>query len=83
MNEERLLLKGKLGELSRKYLELKSEGTVILKQLSKGLNLHLHNGEISDININEVNALANRLNSIHEEVREIKNTMKEIEEELR
>ncbi|MEQ8167642.1 MAG: hypothetical protein ABRQ38_02010 [Candidatus Eremiobacterota bacterium] len=83
MNEERLLLKGKLGELSRKYLELKSEGSAILKQLSKGLNLHLHNGEISDININEVNALTNRLNSIHEEVREIKNTMKEIEEELK
>jgi hypothetical protein len=83
MNEERLLLKGKLGELSRKYLELKSEGTAILKQLSKGLNLHLHNGEISDININEVNALTSRLNSIHEEVKEIKKTMKEIEEELR
>jgi len=83
MNEERLLLKGKLGELSRKYLELKSEGSAILKQLSKGLNLHLHNGEISDININEVNALTNRLNSIHEEVREIKNTIKEIEEEIR
>jgi len=82
MNEERLLLKGKLGELSRKYLELKSEGSAILKQLSKGLNLHLHNGEISEINMNEVNALTSRLNHIREEIVETKKTMKEIEEEL-
>mgnify|MGYP000878866254 CR=1 FL=1 len=82
MNEERLLLKGRLGELNRKQLELKSEGSGILKQLSRGLNLHLHDGEISNININEVNALTNRLNSIHEEIKENKKIIKEIEEEL-
>jgi hypothetical protein len=83
MSEARLLLKGKLGELSREYLILKNEGTSILEQLSKKLNLHLCDKKIENVKMEEVNALTNRLNSIHEEITEIKERIKEIEEELK
>jgi hypothetical protein len=82
MNEQRLLLKGKLSELKQRFLLLKNEGTGIMKQLSSGLNLQLHDQEITKINMEEITALTERLNEIHKSITEIKSRIKEIEEEL-
>ena len=81
MNEERILLKGKLSELKSELLKLRAEGSGIIKQLSRGLNLNLHD-EISEINIEEINALTERLNQIHEKITEIKKKINRIGEEL-
>jgi hypothetical protein len=82
MNEQRLLLKGKLSELKQKFLLLKNEGTGIMRQLSSGLNLQLHDQEITKINMEEITALTERLGEIHKSITEIKSRIKEIEEEL-
>lgn len=79
---ERLLLKGKLSELKQKFTLLKNEGSGIMKQLSKGLNLQLHDQEIEKIDMGEIAALTERLGKIHEEITELKKRIKEIEEEL-
>lgn len=82
MNNERLLLKGKLSELKQKSTLLKNEGTGIIKQLSSGLNLQLHDQEITKISMEEITALTERLGEIHKNITDIKHRIKEIEEEL-
>lgn len=80
MNQERLILQGRMSEATRKLAGLKLEARNLISNIRMGIDPH--QPDLAALPVDEAGAAMNRLQTIVYEIRDLKKQIAEMEESL-